>query len=190
MKILHFAILACAIATTASALDWPQWRGPDRTDLSKETGLLKEWPADGPKQTWIFKNAGQGYSGPAIVGGKLFTLGTRDGKEILLALDAATGKELWTSPLGSILGNGWGDGPRSTPTVDGGKIYALSGPGVLACVNAADGKEVWNSKTIAPATVKSFSVDVTGITTLQLHIKGTRGIGSAHSAWLEPALGR
>ena len=145
MKILHFAILACAIATTASALDWPQWRGPDRTDLSKETGLLKEWPADGPKQTWIFKNAGQGYSGPAIVGGKLFTLGTRDGKEILLALDATTGKELWVSALGDILGNGWGDGPRSTPSVDGGKVFALSGKGVLACVSLADGKSVWTA---------------------------------------------
>ncbi len=145
MKIPHLAILACAIATTASALDWPQWRGPDRTDLSKEAGLLKEWPADGPKQTWIFKNAGQGYSGPAIVGGKLFTLGTRDGKEILLALDATTGKELWVSPLGDILGNGWGDGPRSTPSVDGGKVFALSGKGVLACVNLADGKSVWTA---------------------------------------------
>ncbi len=142
----RFILLTLALATTASALDWPQWRGPDRTDLSKETGLLKQWPAEGPKQVWIFKNAGQGYSGPSIVGGKFFTLGTRDGQEILLALDANTGKELWTHPLGSILGNGWGDGPRSTPSVDAGKVYALSGPGTLACVSDADGKEVWTTK--------------------------------------------
>ena len=146
MKFPRLILLACTFATTAAALDWPQWRGPDRNDSSKETGLLKEWPADGPKQAWLFKNAGQGYSGPAIVGGKLFTIGTRDGQEILLALNAATGRELWVHPLGSILGNGWGDGPRSTPTVVDGKIYALSGPGVLACVNAADGKEVWTTK--------------------------------------------
>ena len=146
MRLPRLILLTCAFATSASALDWPQWRGPDRSDVSKETGLLKQWPAEGPKQVWIFKNAGQGYSGPSIVGGKFFTLGTRDSQEILLALDAATGRELWTHPLGSILGNGWGDGPRSTPALDAGKVYALSGPGVLACVNAADGKEVWTTK--------------------------------------------
>ena len=146
MNFPRLAILACVFATNASALDWPQWRGPDRTDVSKETGLLKQWPADGPKQVWIFKNAGNGYSGPAIVGGKLFTLGTRDGKEVLLALDTNTGKELWTQPISDVLKNDWGGGPRGTPTVDGAKIYALSGPGTLACVNAADGKEIWNTK--------------------------------------------
>ena len=145
MQLSRLVLLTCALATTASALDWPQWRGPDRSDLSKEAGLLKQWPAEGPKQVWLFKNAGQGYSGPAIVGGKLFTLGTRDGKEILLSLDASTGKELWVHPLSDILGNGWGDGPRGTPSVDGGKIYALSGVGTLACVNAADGKELWTA---------------------------------------------
>ena len=139
-------LLTLTFAASASALDWPQWRGPERTDLSKETGLLKQWPAEGPKQVWIFKNAGQGYSGPSIVGGKLFTLGTRDGKEILLALDAAKGAELWVHPLSDVLGNDWGGGPRGTPTVDAGKIYALSGPGTLACVNAADGKEIWTTK--------------------------------------------
>ena len=79
-----------------AANDWPQWRGPDRTDVSKETGLLKQWPAEGPKRVWLFKNAGNGYSGPAIVAGKLFTMGTRDDSEILLALDADTGKDLAT----------------------------------------------------------------------------------------------
>ncbi len=146
MKITLPVFLASALAASALANDWPQWRGPDRSDLSKETGLLKEWPPEGLKQTWLFKNAGQGYSGPAIVGGKLLTLGTRDGKEILLALDANTGQEIWTHALGSILGNNWGDGPRGTPSVDGDKVYALSGPGVLACVSLADGKEVWTTK--------------------------------------------
>ena len=144
MKLRSSLVLVCTFAVSASALDWPQWRGPDRTDLSKETGLLKQWPAEGPKQVWIYKNAGNGYAGPSIVAGKLYTIGTRDGKEILLALDANTGKELWATPLSDILDNKWGGGPRGTPTVDGTKIYALSGTGTLACLNLADGKQVWS----------------------------------------------
>ena len=127
----------------AANFDWPQWRGPDRTDVSQETGLLKTWPAAGPKRVWLFENAGHGYSGPAIVDGKLFTLGTRSGNEILLVLDANTGKELWTARLGAILDNDWGDGPRGTPAVDGDRVYALSGPGNIVCVSAVDGKILW-----------------------------------------------
>src|ERR1041385_2733817 len=132
-----FRSLSCAslsgiffkFVPVAAAADWPQWRGADRTDVSNETGLLKEWPAEGPKRVWLFKNAGNGYSGPAIVGGKLLTMGTRDDNEILLASDADTGKELWTAKIGSILNNNWGDGPRGTPTVNGDRVYAMSGQG-------------------------------------------------------------
>jgi outer membrane protein assembly factor BamB len=124
-------------------LDWPQWRGPDRTAVSKETGLLKTWPQGGPKRVWLFENAGSGYSGPAIVNGKLFTLGTRDENEILLILDANTGKEVRVIKLGPVLDNDWGNGPRGTPTVDGDRVYALSGRGNLVCIQIADGKVLW-----------------------------------------------
>ena len=92
---------------------------------------------------WLFENAGNGYSGPAIVAGKLFTLGTRDGSEILLILDANTGKELNAVKLSAVLDNDWGDGPRGTPAVDGDRVYALSGPGNLVCIKVADGKVLW-----------------------------------------------
>ncbi|MEA3211510.1 MAG: outer membrane protein assembly factor BamB [Chthoniobacter sp.] len=134
---------SASLASAAPTFDWPQWRGPQRSDLSAETGLLKQWPPEGPKQLWVYKNAGNGYSGPAIVGGTLFTLGTRDGKEIALALDAATGAERWFTPLSPVLGNNWGGGPRGTPTVDGAFVYLLTGPGTLACLQAKDGKLVW-----------------------------------------------
>lgn len=149
-------VLAAAVVVprSARAADWPQWRGPDRSGVSAETGLLKTWPANGPKRAWLFENAGLGYSGPAIANGKLFTLGTRNGSEILLALDAATGKELWTAKLGTILGNDWGDGPRGTPAVDGDRVYALSGPGNLVCASAADGKILWQ------VTLRSLGGDV------------------------------
>lgn len=84
-----------------------------------------------------------GYAGFSVAAGKLFTNGTRDGKEVLLALDANSGKELWVAPIGDVYPNGWGDGPRSTPTVDGTRIFTMSGTGNLVCVEAANGKVVW-----------------------------------------------
>ena len=145
LKVLIAVAAFAPSALTAAGADWPQWRGPDRTDISTESGLLKAWPAGGPKRVWLYENAGSAYSGPAIVKGKLFTLGTRDGSEILLVLDAGTGKELWTAKLGGVLDNGWGNGPRGTPTVDGDYVYALTGPGELVCVNAKDQKVVWQT---------------------------------------------
>lgn len=149
-----FKFVASVIALGLSALsaaagDWPQWRGPDRSDVSKETGLLKAWPAGGPKRVWLFENAGSGYSGPAIAGGKYFTLGTRNKKEILLVLDANTGKELWTADLGDVLPNDWGNGPRGTPAVDGDRVFAISGVGDVVCVNLGDGKVVWKTSMTA-----------------------------------------
>ncbi|MCI0748205.1 MAG: PQQ-like beta-propeller repeat protein [Verrucomicrobia subdivision 3 bacterium] len=143
-KILSGWVLVISAGSgLAASLDWPQWRGPDRTDVSKETGLLKTWPENGPKRLWLFENAGNGYSGPAIADGKFFTIGTRDGNEVILTLDANSGKELWTAKLGDVLDNRWGDGPRGTPTVDGDRVYAMSGQGNVACVNVADGKQIW-----------------------------------------------
>ena len=141
--------LAAALAVTffasslAQAADWPRWRGADFDDQSKETGLLKTWPADGPKKVWLFEDAGLGYSGFAVVGDTLFTMGSRDATEFVIAVDVKTGKEKWSAEAGPLLTNNWGNGPRSTPTVDGGKVYALSGKGHLSCLNAADGKLVW-----------------------------------------------
>jgi outer membrane protein assembly factor BamB len=138
--------LLCALASAAASAataDWPQWRGPDRTDVSKESGLLKTWPAGGPKRVWLFENAGLGYSGPAMVTGKLFTMGARDGVEYLLALDIKDGKQLWEAKIANAFRNDRGDGPRGTPAVEGGRVYALGGQGTLICANAADGKVLW-----------------------------------------------
>jgi outer membrane protein assembly factor BamB len=129
--------------------DWPQWRGEDRTDVSKETGLLKSWPVEGPKRVWLYPNAGEGYAGPAIVGGRLFTMGARDESECLLAIDAGTGKELWVTKIGSLFREGHGNGPRGTPTVDGDHLYAMSGRGNLVCANVADGKILWQQSMTA-----------------------------------------
>jgi len=149
-----FALVTLGSNELLAGLDWPQWRGPDRTDVSKETGLLKSWPEGGPKRVWLFENAGNGYSGPAIVKGKLFTLGTRDGNEILLILDATTGKEIGVVKLGPVLDNDWGDGPRGTPAVDDDRVYALSGRGNLACIQISDRKVLWQ------VTMKSLGGEI------------------------------
>lgn len=140
------AMMTGGAGLAAENFDWPQWRGPDRTDVSKETGLLKSWPQGGPKRVWLYEKAGNAYSGFSVSQGRLYTLGTRENSEILLALDAAKGTEIWVTKLSSILQNNWGKGPRSTPTVDGDRIYTMSGNGTLVCVQKADGKEVWKKK--------------------------------------------
>ncbi len=127
----------------ATAGDWPQWRGQNRDDVSQETGLLKKWPADGPKRQWVSEDAGLGYSSFAIVGGRLYTLGLYDTEEKVVCLDASTGKKVWDTTIGSIYNNNWGNGPRGSPTVADGMVYALGANGDLACLNAATGKKMW-----------------------------------------------
>lgn len=139
------AFLATAVLTATPLLsaDWPQWRGAGRVGHSPDTSILAPWPKSGPKQAWIFKDAGVGYSSFSIVGTRLFTMGARQESEQVICLDATTGKELWATSLGPVYENNWGDGPRSTPTVDGDHLYALSATGILACLNIKDGTEVW-----------------------------------------------
>lgn len=136
------------ISPMATAADWTQWRGPGREDRSPDKGLLKAWPEGGPKQLWVFKDAGLGYAGYSIVAGKLFTMGLREAQELVIAVDVATGKEVWSAPAGPRYPNRWGDGPRGTPTVDGDHLYALSGQGMLVCLNRADGKQVWSKSLV------------------------------------------
>lgn len=140
---LTAAACLLTIAGEINAEDWPGWRGEDRTDVSKESGLLQSWPDGGPEKVWMFEKAGKGYSGPAIVDGRLFAMGTRDDQTILFALNADTGEEIWATPFKSVLENNWGDGPRSTPSVVDGLVYALSGEGELICAKAEDGSIVW-----------------------------------------------
>jgi len=139
------SLASLSLLTVVARAEWPQWRGANRDDISKEQNLLQEWPEGGPTRVWMFENAGVGYSGPAIVGDRLYTLGARDGKEQLLVLDANTGKELDAVEIGDVLENNWGDGPRGTPTVDGKFVYALGAQGNLVCIEAATGDLQWKT---------------------------------------------
>lgn len=136
-------LLLFSVSLFAADANWPQWRGPQRDDISSETGLLASWPEAGPPRKWMFSDCGVGYGGPAIVGNRLYIMGGRDGNTELICLDTTDGHEVWATPLGSTLDNGWGDGPRGTPTVDGDKVYALAGGGNLVCLRRKNGEIVW-----------------------------------------------
>ncbi|MEI6234435.1 MAG: PQQ-binding-like beta-propeller repeat protein [Planctomycetota bacterium] len=141
------ALVVCFFSAQAlRASDWPQFGGPLRDGVSTETGLLKQWPESGPKLIWMSKDVGLGYSGPAIVGGRIYLMGLRGESELLLCLNAADGKELWATPIGSAYTNDYGDGPRGTPTVDGERIYMLGANGDLVCAGTASGTVHWRVK--------------------------------------------
>ena len=149
----------------APAADWPQWRGPDRSGASKETGLLQKWPKEGPELAWSFEAAGTGFGSFAVVAGRVYVLGARptDAKgakriEQVIALDDK-GQELWKADIGPMYdfdGNQWSGGPNATPTVDGDLLFALGSQGILVCVKMADGAEAWRKD-----LVKEFGAEMT-----------------------------
>lgn len=139
------ALLAAALAwPSAEGQDWHQWRGPNRDGVSTETGLLQRWPANGPPQLWRVTGAGDGYSSFSASNGRLYTLGARAGTEYVSAFDLESGRKLWEQPNGQRFRNDRGDGPRSTPTVDGHRLYVFGGSGELTAFDAATGQRHWN----------------------------------------------
>jgi outer membrane protein assembly factor BamB len=122
--------------------DWPQWRGPDRSGLSQESGLLKQWPSGGPPVVWSSSNLGAGFGSISTSGDRLFVQGLRNRQSIVSALNRSDGKSLWSKALGPGLENDRGPGPRGTPTVDGDRLYVLTENGDLACLKQ-DGTMVW-----------------------------------------------
>ena len=113
-----------------------------------EKGLLQDWPEGGPKKMWTVNDAGLGYSGVTVQAGSLYTMGAFDKKEMLLAYNSSSGEKLWEVHVGELLTNGWGDGPRMSPTISNGKIYALGARGNLLCVLAKNGKQVWKKSLV------------------------------------------
>jgi outer membrane protein assembly factor BamB len=129
-------------AGPAAALDWPQFRGVNRDGVSAETGLPRSWPAEGPRVVWK-RTIGEGYSGVSVVGNRLYTMDSDGTTEYVLALEAGTGKEVWRVPAGPKLVDPMGNGPRTTPTLDRGTVYAMGSHGRLLALKAADGSKIW-----------------------------------------------
>jgi outer membrane protein assembly factor BamB len=130
----------------ASTSDWPQWRGPERSGISQEKGLLKQWPKEGPKLLWQVNDIGDGYSTPSIVGTRIYLISNRGFEnEVVQALSTEDGKVIWSTRVGNV-GNAKDflySKSRSTPTIDGDFIYALGSDGDLACLETGSGKIRW-----------------------------------------------
>jgi outer membrane protein assembly factor BamB len=127
------------------AADWPHWQGPNRNRTSPETGLLTAWPAGGPRLVWTASGLGGGYGSMAVVGDRVYLQGARASNSVVMALNRADGKEVWSKSLGPIetrMRTNQGAGPRGTPTVDGNRLYVLSENGDLVCLQT-DGTAVW-----------------------------------------------
>ncbi|MBE3068998.1 MAG: PQQ-binding-like beta-propeller repeat protein [Planctomycetes bacterium] len=142
-------VLGPGAAAAGPPADWPQWRGPNRDGVSAETGLLAEWPPEGPPLEWKISGLGDGYSSVAIVGRRLYTMGDRDGAQFVLCFDLDTRWGAWAARVGES----WYDGTRCTPTVCDGLVYAIGTHGDLVCVRDADARVLWR---------KSFKKDFGG----------------------------
>jgi outer membrane protein assembly factor BamB len=146
---LLFAIgLAIGLATVTAgqstpSVDWPQWQGPDRNGLSRESGLLKQWPAGGPTLVWSAANLGAGYGSIAIKGDRIFVQGSNGKQSAVTSLTRADGRGVWFKTLGPAASNDRGSGARGTPTVDDDRLYVLTESGDLACLRVDDGSVVW-----------------------------------------------
>ncbi len=145
--------------SAAGGADWPNFRGPNLDGISPDTGLLKEWPEEGPKQLWTYNEAGMGYSGFSVAGGKLYTMGTRGSDVTVVCINVADGSEVWAKEIGNDdqkgYSAGWGHGPRSTPTVSDGLVFALGPKGSFACLEAETGKKVWSKDYVSDFGGKS-----------------------------------
>jgi len=141
--------LAAAVGGAQAPQEWFQWRGPNRDGISQETGLLQAWPKSGPPLAWRTTGLGNGYSSFSASAGRLYTLGARGGNEYVVALDRASGKKVWEHLNGRRFENDRGDGPRSTPTVDGDRVYAFGGSGDLTALDAASGKRIWSVNVVS-----------------------------------------
>ena len=141
------SVVLCLFTAGVAMADWPQWRGPDRSGVSRETGLLKQWPAGGPKLLWQVNDLADGYSTPVVVGTRLYMLSNRGmDNEYVQAISTTDGKVIWTMRVGNVGNpdqNPHYPKARSTPTIDGDVLYALGSDGDLACLETKSGKIRW-----------------------------------------------
>ena len=141
-----FVLVIFVAVSFAYAADWPQWRGVNRDGKSVETGLLKEWPADGPKLLWFTEGIGAGYASVAVCDGTIYTTGNKEKIEYITAMDLK-GNIKWQKPYGNKWKGSYSPA-RSCPTINDGMAYVVSGNGVIACFDIKSGEKKWSKEPI------------------------------------------
>ena len=143
MLIVLFAVSFAVASGTLFAQDWPQWRGPDGTNHSSETGLFEKWGADGPKLSWTAEGLGSGYATVTVADGKIFTSGDSKSAQFISAY-SLDGKQIWTKDITDEPPKHPYKGSRTTPTYHNGKLYVVSSDGAISCLDAKFGRKVWS----------------------------------------------
>lgn len=138
-------VFALIGASNVRSDDWPQWRGPKRDNISRETGLLKEWPDDGPPLVWRVGGVGEGIASVSVAAGHIYTVGYHEGGEFVSALELQSGERVWATRIGPVVRESslmrWL--VQRSPTIDGDRLYAITAGGVLSCLRVSDGQELW-----------------------------------------------
>ncbi len=143
VKATAVVVFSCSAASVLAG-DWPNWRGPNHDGRSDESAIRTAWSGE-LKVAWQ-RTIGDGYSGITTAKGKVYTGGQADGTQLLYCLDAKSGKVAWTAPIEEGFQNGYGHGPRGTPTIDEGRVYIIGAHGTFACFDAESGSQVWSRK--------------------------------------------
>lgn len=139
------SLVMCGVCASVQAQDkdWPTFRNSARDNKSTDTNLKDEWPSGGPGMVWKADGLGEGYSSVSVVGESVFTMGSIGGTEYAISVSRSDGEFQWKTAVGKPFSDGNGNGPRGTPTVSGGKVYALGSTGGLTCCDAKTGDVVW-----------------------------------------------
>jgi outer membrane protein assembly factor BamB len=144
LSVLAAPALPLGASTAAmGSPQWPQWRGPQRSGVSAETGLAKSWSSGGPEAVWSVSSLGEGYGSLAIREDRIYVQGVREHESSVFCLSRKDGKTVWVTGLAGRLEQDRGSGPRGTPTLDGDRLYALTENGEMACIRAQDGAKIW-----------------------------------------------
>ncbi len=184
---LVLALLTCFWAAGALAradpTDWPCWRGPRRDGISSETGLVAPWPKDGPPELWRIK-LGAGFSSVVVVDGRAYTMYADEKDEYVVSIGVADGSVLWKTRSGVLFENEYGNGPRATPTVYEGCVYAHGPTGELLCLDAESGKKIWGYNLLAklPAENLEFGLAVSPVILEEMLLVGGGKNGKALAA--------
>jgi len=158
--IITWFIIILLTGVVCLADDWPQFRGPGRDGKSAETGLLKKWPQAGPKLLWFVEGLGTGFSSVAVAEGFVYTTGMIDGEGFLFAYDLA-GNLKWKESYGAEWTGSY-KGTRTTPTIDGDRVYVFSGTGVMTCFKTGTGGKIWKVNTLEKFEGKNIRWGMSG----------------------------